>query len=82
MAEVASEVAAVQEKKTCRRGGDAAESSSAYCHLHRNPIPSKDNPPPGFCQWLHTFQVTFVVVDIIFHTNMTLIELTGSKLLD
>jgi len=56
VAEVASEVAAVQEKKTCRRGGDAAESSSAYCHLHRNPIPSKDNPPPGFCQWLHTFQ--------------------------
>jgi len=56
--EAASEVQEVQEKKTCRRSDNAIESSSSstYCHLHRNPIPSKDNPPPGFCQWLHTFQ--------------------------
>lgn len=56
-ADVSTEVATTQEKKTCRRGDGAESSSSIYCHAHRNPIPSKDNPPPGFCQWLHTFQV-------------------------
>ena len=51
------------EKKACRRGDGAetSSSSSIYCHLHRNPIPSKDNPPPGFCQWLHTFQVSLIL---------------------
>ncbi|KAK4015393.1 F-box/WD repeat-containing protein 7 isoform X1 [Daphnia magna] len=53
--EMSAEVAT--EKKTCRRSeGVDSSSSSVYCHVHRNPIPSKDNPPPGFCQWLHTFQ--------------------------
>lgn len=63
--EMSAEVAT--EKKTCRRSeGVDSSSSSVYCHVHRNPIPSKDNPPPGFCQWLHTFQV----IVIVFHNHL------------
>jgi len=51
-----SAVASLSSSATAATLSSSSSSSAIYCHLHRNPIPSKDNPPPGFCQWLHTFQ--------------------------
>lgn len=55
-AESLSDTVATHEKKTCRRT-EAPEAGSSGSHLYRNPIPSKEHPPPGFSQWLTTFQV-------------------------
>jgi len=45
----------LRQRRSTNRTNSLPFKSTSFRHT-RNPIPSKDNPPPGFCQWLHTFQ--------------------------